>query len=132
MGQAKIRKQKLGALYGTPEGGNQSSRLIVYPDLKQKELDKKGIQQIRAALKAGCSVVLTGTSAAQPVVKATGLKWLHELSADEAIPDSVAWDLEVASNGGPTLPASHISDKFLVLGAGTANFIDLYRHQLHL
>jgi hypothetical protein len=132
MGQAKIRKQKLGALYGTPEGLNQPSRLIIYPGLKQKELDKKGIQQILAALKTGCSVVLTGTSAARPIAKATGLKWLHELSADEVIPDSVAWDLEVASNGGPMLPAGYISNKFLVLGAGTAGFIDRYRHELNL
>lgn len=124
MGQAKIRKEQLGALYGAPK---DNSNFPAYDTPKQRKLDEKGLQMIRAALKAGQPVLLVGTAASRPLAKAAGLPWLHELPLGSSIPKSLAWDMEIAEQGGPVLPSGHTSpDTLLILGAGTAKWMKSY------
>lgn len=122
MGQAKARKQRLGSLYGTPEGSNRTP--IVYQGFHQDELDQKGLKRIQAAMAKGESVILIGTEAARPLAAAAGLPWLHELTAGEHPPKSLAWDPAIAEAGGPLLPPGHGSGATIVMGAGSAQWIE--------
>lgn len=124
MGQAKRRKEQLGDLYGAPK---DNFSLPAYSTSKQRKLDEKGLQMIRSALKTGQPVLLVGTAASRPLAKAAGLPWLHELPLGTSIPNSLAWDLEIAEQGGPVLPSGHTTpDTLLILGAGTAKWIKSY------
>ena len=124
MGQAKRRKEQLGDLYGAPKG---DSSFPAYSTSKQRKLDEKGLQMIRSALKAGQPVLLVGTVASRPLAKAAGLPWLHELPLNTPIPKSLAWDMEIAEQGGPVLPSGHTTpDTLLILGAGTAKWMEGY------
>ena len=123
MGQAKRRKAALGNAYGTPEGSNRS--LIVYQGFVQTELDSKALPQIQAALAKGQRVTLVGTQSARPLAEAANLPWLHELPKGDPIPESLAWDIELAANGGPMLLQSDRSDGgLLILGAGSSQWLE--------
>jgi hypothetical protein len=121
MGQAKRRKQQLGALYGTPEGSNR--RLIAYQGFDQGELDQQALKRIQAAMAQGEAVTLIGTEAARPLATAAGLPWLHELPEGEPVPQSVAWDPVIAEAGGPLLPPGHGTGGTVVMGAGSAQWL---------
>lgn len=121
MGQAKRRRQQLGALYGTPEGSNRP--LIVHQGTDQAELDQKALAQIRTAQAAGQPVTLIGTEAARPLAEAAGLPWLHEIPAGQPIPQSLAWDPQIAEAGGPLLPPGHGAGGIAVLGAGSSQWM---------
>ena len=122
MGQAKRRKAALGNAYGTPEGSNRS--LIVYEGFIQRELDLKALQQIQAALAKGQHVTLVGTQAARPLAEAANLPWLHELPKGDPIPESLAWDIELAANGGPMLQSDRSDGGLLILGAGSSQWLE--------
>lgn len=121
MGQAKRRRQQLGALYGTPEGSNRP--LIAYQGFDQAELDQKALVRIRTAQAAGQPVTLIGTEAARPLAEAAGLPWLHEIPAGDPIPQSLAWDPQIAEAGGPLLPSGHGAGGIAVLGAGASQWM---------
>jgi hypothetical protein len=121
MGQAKRRKAALGNAYGTPEGSNRP--LIVYQGFVQTELDSKALPQIQAALAKGQHVTLVGTQAARPLAEAANLPWLHELPKGDPIPESLAWDIELAANGGPMLP-NRLNGGLLILGAGSGQWLE--------
>lgn len=122
MGEAKRRKQKIGELYGTPEGSNRP--LIAYIGTDQGELDQKALGQIRSGQAAGQPVTLIGTEAARPLAKAAGLPWLHEIPAGAPIPLSLAWDPRIAELGGPMLPVNHGAGGLAVLAAGASEWIE--------
>jgi hypothetical protein len=122
MGQAKRRKAALGDAYGAPEGSNRS--LIVYEGFVQRELDLEALQQIQAALAKGQHVTLVGTQAARPLAEAAKLPWLHELPKDNPIPESLAWDIELAANGGPMLQSNRLNGGLLILGAGSGQWLE--------
>jgi hypothetical protein len=121
MGQAKQRKQQLGDLYGTPEGSNR--KFVAYQGFDQQELDRKSLRRIQAAMAAGEPVTLIGTEAARPLAQAAGLPWLHELPQGEPIPQSLAWDPQIAEDGGPLLPPGHGAGGVAILGAGAARWM---------
>jgi hypothetical protein len=125
MGQAKRRKQQLGALYGPPEGSNR--RLIAYQSNDQAELDRKGLREIQATMAKGEPVTLIGTEAARPLAAAAGLPWLHELPQGEPVPQWLAWDPQIAEGGGPLLPSGHGRGGTVILGAGAAQWLDTAR-----
>jgi hypothetical protein len=122
MGQAKRRKAALGDAYGTPEGSNRS--LIVYKGFVQTELDSKALSQIQAALAKGQHVTLVGTQAARPLAEAANLPWLHELPKGDPIPESLAWDIELAANGGPMIQSNGLNGGLLILGAGSGQWLE--------
>jgi hypothetical protein len=123
MGEARRRKKALGFAYGTPESSNHP--LIAYQGFTQKELDSKALQHIQAALAKGQHVTLIGTQAARPLAEAANLPWLHELPKGDPIPESVAWDVEIAANGGPILHQSDRPDGgIVILGAGSSQWLE--------
>jgi hypothetical protein len=121
MGQAKRRKQQLGAAYGTPEGSNRP--LVVYQGFDQPELDRKSLAQIRAAQAAGQPVILMGTFESRPLAAAAGLPWLHELPPGEPLPRSLAWDPTIAERTGLMLPPGHGDGAVMVMGAGCGQWL---------
>jgi hypothetical protein len=121
MGQAKRRKQKLGALYGTPEGSNQP--LILYRGFNQQDCDRKALGRIQSAMAAGIPVILMGTADARPLAAAAGLPWLHEILSGEPIPNALAWDPTIAEAGGPLLPPGHGQGGLFVMGAGSGEWL---------
>jgi hypothetical protein len=120
MGQARQRREKLGALYGTPEGSNR--KLIVFRGSDQPELDKKALIRIQEALAKGLPVLLIGTKAARPLATAAKLPWVHELPKGHSLPKAVAWDLEIAENGGPIVPLGYFDGGLTILGDGCAKW----------
>ena len=120
MGQAKQRRKKLGALYGTPEGSNR--KLIAYQGFDQAELDRRALIRIQGALAQGLPVLLIGTKGARPLAQAAGLPWVHELPAGQDLPKAVAWDPQIAENGGPMLQG-YCGGGLCVLGAGYSEWL---------
>jgi hypothetical protein len=120
MGQAKRRKQQLGNLYGTPEGLNH--KLIAYKGFEQATCDQMTLKTIKAAISAGQRVILMGTKADRPLATAAGLTWLHE-RPDCLEPYSFAWDLEIAENGGPSVPPYTHKGSLLIVGAGASEWL---------
>ncbi len=121
MGQAKQRRKKLGALYGTPEGSNR--KLIAFQGSDQSELDLKALTRIKKALAKGLPVLLIGTEAARPLAAAAGLPWVHELPKEQDLPKAVAWDPLIAENGGPMLPQGYFDGGLLCFGAGYGEWL---------
>jgi hypothetical protein len=121
MGQAKRRRQQLGALYGTPKGIHHP--LVVYQNFDQVAMDQKALKFIRSAMAKGEPVILIGTEAARPLATAAGLPWLHELPDGNPLPQSLAWDPVIAEAGGPLLPPGHGSGGTLVMGAGSSQWL---------
>jgi hypothetical protein len=79
------------------------------------------IEEIKAIQDRGQALVIWGTSMADPLVKAAGLQWLHELEQGSVIPESWAWN--------PCLMPAPDPDwylgKELVLAAGMVEWIRL-------
>lgn len=121
MGQARRRRHALGALYGTPEGSNRP--LIAYQGTDQADLDQKALAQIRTAQATGQPITLIGTEAARPLAEAAGQPWLHEIPAGDPIPQSIAWDPQIAEAGGPLLPSGQGARGIAVLGAGASQWM---------
>ena len=122
MGQAKQRREKLGALYGTPEGSNR--KLIAYQGFDQADLDRRALIRIQSALAQGLPVLLIGTKDARPMAQAAGLPWVHELPTGQDLPKAVAWDPQIADNGGPLLPHGHFNGGVAVFGAGSVEWME--------
>jgi hypothetical protein len=121
MGQSKRRKQMLGDLYWTPEARN--SRLVVIKGSVQAKNDAIALVRLKEAMSTGQPVTLIGSALARPLAAAAGIQWLHELPTGEPIPSCIAWDAELAVQGGPMLPAGH-APSLVVLGAGSAEFLE--------
>lgn len=121
MGQAKRRREAIGELYGTPAGSNKP--LIAFKGFTQNELDQKALERIQVARSAGQPVIVWGTRAAQSLVEAAGIAWLHELRPGEPIPREVAWDPTIAELGGPMLPPDHCTGGVLIIGAGLSEWM---------
>jgi hypothetical protein len=121
MGESKRRKQLLGDLYWTPEARN--SRLVVIKGSVQEKNDAIALVRIKEAMSTGQPVTLIGSALARPLAAAAGIQWLHEIPIWEPVPSCIAWDPELAAQGGPMIPA-YRDHGIVVLGAGAAEFIE--------
>jgi hypothetical protein len=92
----------------------------------QEALDRENLERIRLHLADGDRVILFGTAEARPLAEAAGLPWVHELPEGKALPQAIAWDLEVTREEGcPPLPANWgFSESVLILGAGSGPWIE--------
>jgi hypothetical protein len=79
------------------------------------------LQEIKAIQDRGQLFVIWGTSMADPLVKAAGVQWLHELDHGAAIPESWAWNPCITP---PPDPDWYLG-KQLVLAAGMVEWIRL-------
>jgi hypothetical protein len=122
MGQAKLRRQQLGSLYGTPEGSNKKLKAYIGGD--QHELDQKALKEINAAKGSGQPVILIGTEGARSLASAAGLAWLHEIPEGEPIPESFAWDPAIAEKTGIMPPSGHESGGVVILAAGATKWLE--------
>lgn len=114
MGQAKRRRQQLGDLYGTPEGSNRPP------------FDPEALRRIEQVLADGQRLLLVGSDQAQALAAAAGLPWLHRLPEGEPLPQGVAWDLQLAMEGGPVLTpdqSASMAGCVVVLGPGSSRAI---------